>query len=689
MLSGGSARTLHRRSRVLHRCSVKELREEEDPRRIAEEWIRSFQSLWNDRPVANDDDALNDAVAQLFVSTPSLVPFWRDMVAFTWNIVTLEGLPQISAFLRWHHPSFVASNHRISEWTLDAAQEIRYISTASTEATNPASATLEFWTVFHIDAVGTGRAHVRLRRDTFWKAHTLLTTLQSLQERPWNVAPTQRPLGVQEGIRPNRQYWPEQQQRVLSQLVPEQFTTDNQSLSPIYVVVIGAGQGGLSLAARLHALQVPYVVLEAGPSPGTSWRRRYPSLHLHDPVYYNHMPYIPFPSTWPLFCPRDKIATWMEFYAQALDLHVQCHTTVRSAQFDDVARVWNVHVEYRDPSSAHPEQRQRSTTISCHHLVFATGNSSFPRRPFIPGRYGGIQLHSSQYQGGKHYESHGIRHVVVIGSNNSAFDICQDLWEQLSVQNGGTVETITMIQRTPAMVVSTESVLQHGLGPLYAEQAALHHEEADLVATTVPYKLAMEKWQRVTKQMQETDAKMLHDLTQAGYRLDTGPNGTGIFAKSATEGGGFYIDNGCATLVSRGDVSVCYAKVDALEDSSIRITHLEDGRTERRPADMVVFATGFGTIDQWVDKICGPSVAAKVGRTWGLGLGHKAKDPGPWEGELRNMWKPVSVEGLWFQGGNLAQNRHYSRYLALQLAARYAGIETTVYGIPKPTAPSL
>ena len=51
---------------------------------------------------------------------------------------------------------------------------------------------------------------------------------------------------------------------------------------------------------------------------------------------------------------------------------------------------------------------------------------------------------------------------------------------------------------------------------------------------------------------------------------------------------------------------------------------------------------------------------------WGLGSATK-KDPGPWEGELRNMWKPTKQPGLWFHGGNLMQSRHYSLYLALQL----------------------
>lgn len=73
-------------------------------------------------------------------------------------------------------------------------------------------------------------------------------------------------------------------------------------------------------------------------------------------------------------------------------------------------------------------------------------------------------------------------------------------------------------------------------------------------------------------------------------------------------------------------------------------------------------------------------VAHKVGRCWGLGSG-TPYDPGPWEGELRNMWKPTHQTGLWFHGGNLMQSRHYSRYLALQLKARMENIATPVYGI--------
>ena len=102
---------------------------------------------------------------------------------------------------------------------------------------------------------------------------------------------------------------------------------------------------------------------------------------------------------------------------------------------------------------------------------------------------------------------------------------------------------------------------------------------------------------------------------------------------------------------------------------------------EELPADLIVYATGYGSMNGWAERLISREVAEKVGICWGLGS-NTAKDPGPWEGELRNMWKPTQQDGLWFHGGNLAQSRHYSRYLALQLKARFEGIATPVYGMP-------
>lgn len=74
-------------------------------------------------------------------------------------------------------------------------------------------------------------------------------------------------------------------------------------------------------------------------------------------------------------------------------------------------------------------------------------------------------------------------------------------------------------------------------------------------------------------------------------------------------------------------------------------------------------------------------MADKIGPVWGLGSDTR-NDPGPWQGELRNMWKPTAQPGLWIHGGNLGLSRFYSLVLALQLKARMAGIATPVYGGP-------
>eukprot|EP01049_Picozoa_sp_SAG25_P004514 SAG25_NODE_286_length_10355_cov_16.654544_5_plen_149_part_00 len=81
------------------------------------------------------------------------------------------------------------------------------------------------------------------------------------------------------------------------------------------LIIGGGGQAGLSLGARLRLLGVPYVIVEANQRVGDSWRARYLGLLLHDPVWYDHLPYMPFPASWPVFTPRDKIADWLEMYS--------------------------------------------------------------------------------------------------------------------------------------------------------------------------------------------------------------------------------------------------------------------------------------------------------------------------------------------------------------------------------------
>jgi putative flavoprotein involved in K+ transport len=145
--------------------------------------------------------------------------------------------------------------------------------------------------------------------------------------------------------------------------------------------------------------------------------------------------------------------------------------------------------------------------------------------------------------------------------------------------------------------------------------------------------------------------------------------------KYLRRGSGYYIDVGASDLVASGDIKLKAGQVARLTADSVVMV---DG-TEL-PADVVVYATGYGSMNGFAADLISQEVADKVGKVWGLGSDTK-KDPGPWEGEQRNMWKPTQQEALWFHGGNLHQSRYYSQFLALQLKARQVGLDTPVYGL--------
>ncbi len=158
--------------------------------------------------------------------------------------------------------------------------------------------------------------------------------------------------------------------------------------------------------------------------------------------------------------------------------------------------------------------------------------------------------------------------------------------------------------------------------------------------------------------------------------LDWGDDETGLAMKYLRRGSGYYIDVGASQLIIDGKIALkSGSEVARFTETAVV---LADG--SELPADLVVYATGYGSMNGWAADLISQEVADRVGRCWGLGSG-TTKDPGPWEGEQRNMWKPTHQEGLWFHGGNLHQSRHYSLFLALQLKARQAGLPTPVWGM--------
>jgi putative flavoprotein involved in K+ transport len=555
--------------------------------------------------------------------------YWRDLVAFTWNLRTMQGPDQILAMLESQLSQVKPANLR-----LDPAET----ATANGDVT-------EGWIEFETET-GRGHGHIRLKDGLIW---TLLTTLTELKghEEPKGI---RRPMGAEHGHGRNRRTWKEKREAEAAEL--------GYATQP-YVVIIGGGQGGIGLGARLRQLGVPTIIVDKHPRPGDQWRKRYKSLCLHDPVWYDHLPYIPFPENWPVFTPKDKIGDWLEMYTKVMELTYWSSTTAKAARYDAAAGEWVVTVD-RDGEEVVLRPKQ---------LVLATGMSGKPNLPVIPGQdvFKGEQQHSSQHPGPDAYAG---KRVVVIGSNNSAHDICAALWE------GGA--DVTMVQRSSTHIVRSDTLMEIGLGDLYSERAVANGittRKADLIFASLPYRI-MHEWQiPLYEKMKARDAEFYAALEQRGFLLDWGADGSGLFMKYLRRGSGYYIDVGACDLVIDGSIKLqSGSDVSHLTETSVV---LKDG-TELA-ADLVVYATGYGSMNGWAAELISQEVADKVGKVWGLGS-DTPKDPGPWEGEQRNMWKPTQQEALWFHGGNLHQSRHYSQYLSLQLKARMEGLPTPVWG---------
>ena len=333
------------------------------PTQAASAWFADFQSALERQDI--------DAAMALFDADS----YWRDLVAFTWNICTQEGSDAIRVMLQ----------ARLA----DVKPTAFAVEGQATEA----GGVIDAWFTFET-AVARGRGHLRLKDGKAWTLLTTMTELKGFEERKG----AHRIKGAEHGVHPGRKTWLEEREHELATLgISEQP----------YVVIVGGGQGGIALGARLRKLGVPAIIVEKNAKPGDSWRKRYKSLCLHDPVWYDHLPYLPFPEDWPVFAPKDKIGDWLEMYTKVMELNYWGSTVAKKAHFDSAKQEWQVVVE-RDG---------KEITLRPRQLVFAMGVSGYPNTPQIPGAesFEGEQHHSSQHAGPQAYKG---KKCVVLGSNN-------------------------------------------------------------------------------------------------------------------------------------------------------------------------------------------------------------------------------------------------------------------------------
>jgi cation diffusion facilitator CzcD-associated flavoprotein CzcO len=572
----------------------------------ADNWLAQFEEA-----LAKPDDG---SLATLFHPDS----YWRDVLALSWNIQTINGADAILKELPPLARSAVPGGFAIDPDRAAPRKVMR-------AGTNAIEAIFKFET-----KVGRGSGIIRLVPDADdgnrLKAWTLLTELGELKG-------FEEQLGVQRrrGNAYSRDF------RGPNWLDLRKASAGYADRDPT-VLVIGGGQSGLSIAARLKQLNVDTLIVDREKRIGDNWRKRYHALTLHNQVQVNHLPYMHFPPNWPTYIPKDKLANWFEAYVEAMELNFWTETEFEGGSYDEKAGRWTVTLRGADGSKR---------TMHPRHVVLATGVSGIPSVPDIAGLkdFSGKVMHSSQYDDGENWKG---KRAIVIGTGNSGHDIAQDL------HSSGA--NVTLFQRSSTLVVSIEPSAQLVYAP-YNEGTL---EDNDLIATSMPLKLARKSHALTAEKSKALDKELLEGLERVGFKLDFGEDNTGWQFKYLTRGGGYYFNVGCSDLIVKGDIALKqFSDIDTFVTGGAK---MKGGDTVA--ADLVVLATGYKRQEELVRKLFGEAVEKRVGTIWGFGD----------EQELRNMYTRTGQPGLWFIAGGLAQCRIGSKHLALQIKAIEEGL---------------
>jgi putative flavoprotein involved in K+ transport len=176
------------------------------------------------------------------------------------------------------------------------------------------------------------------------------------------------------------------------------------------VVVVGGSQAGLAIAWHLAKQNLRFVVLDAAPELGDTWRCRWDSLRLFTPTQYDALPGMPFPGPPDTYPGKDAVAGYLKAYAAAFDLPVRLNSPVtRLSQTDEG---FKIHT-----------QRE---VFNARQVVVATGPF---QQPFTPSAAQQLdasvtQLHSAEYRNPRALPDGP---VLVVGGGNSGFQIAEEL----------------------------------------------------------------------------------------------------------------------------------------------------------------------------------------------------------------------------------------------------------------------
>ena len=572
-------------------------------RSLAQGWMADLEAALHDR-----DEA---ALAGLFLEES----YWRDLVALTWDVQQFWNRDiVVSALLEYAASAKPSGFHVPSDRTPPRILDD--------------GGTADFFFAFET-ATGYGCALVVAVLDDDaprgLRARLIATTLTGLHGH--GVA---RP--VRRGFAPTRpgETWAQYRATV----------NDLTDRDPD-VLILGGGQSGVIMGARLDRLGVSYVVVDRNSRPGDGWRSRYSSLALHTPTYANELPYVRQPATFPSFLSKDQWADYIDAYADMMDINWWGETEFVHGAFNEAERLWTVELRRSDGSAR---------TLRPKHIVTALGyTGTEPLIPELPGLadFGGEVLHSSKIKTGENYPG---RRVMVVGTATSGHDLALDLADHDA--------TVYMAQRGPTCVVPIDEAENFNLDYL---SPSITVEEVDQRRNSgFVYPLMLRKAQAETERTEREYAEMFDGLRKAGMKLTIGEEKAGWIFRLHKTFSGYYLDVGASQAIIDGRIKIVQlADVDTFVTQGARLT---DGTIIE--LDVIVLATGYRNVKDSIERLFGAEVAERVGPIGGVGN----------DGEHRNMARPTRQPHLWMLFGGIMDARKMSEVLALQIIAQLRGV---------------
>ncbi|KPI39014.1 putative indole-3-pyruvate monooxygenase YUCCA4 [Cyphellophora attinorum] len=616
-----------------------------DANEVASLWLKRLQKAFDANYFANLDALFLDEC------------WWRDQIALSWDTRAAHGLVDLRKYLS-------ASDHGLTR-----LQPMKSGGLKPVLLDNGGLVWIQTGFTFIAKyGVGEGILHlVNVAKDQ-WKAWLVLTQLQRLHEEghpDWDINVN--------GIAAS----------ALKEPVPPGMngTTNNSSAThhtdandngdhtkhePDYqVIIIGAGQSGLALAAHLKNRGITYLIIDKQTRIGDSWRARYKTITSHTPTYTDHYPFLRFPEDYPKWLNQEKITNWQEGYARIMELNLRLGTEVTHVDFDDANKKYTLSLGYGCLSQQHTKPK----ALTCRHLVLCTGMfSTNPITPAFPSQssFKGQIYHAKYHKSATTIHDLANKKIAIIGAGTSAHDIAEDF------AANGPVGSITMIQRGAIFAVSRPSMERHLTGMWDSSSpSGLSTAEADLLSHSFPFPVLRTMSIGQTMQMCAEEKDTLDKLAARGMRLKRGETGEGMIDHQFIKGGHFYIDQGAWRHLVEGAIKV--ASCDGgVEDIDERGVVLADGRVIQ--ADVVILATGYERCWTYVRDLLGEETLDRV--SGGVSKDGGKKDFGGLDEESERVgwWRPTGQKGLWYMTGSFLLVRQFSALVALQIDAVERGL---------------